>query len=74
MGHIECMGEMTNAHKILFGTPQGKISLGRHRCKWEDNIVCLFVVYLTMPFQYLRLYSINVGGKPAASAQFSTES
>jgi hypothetical protein len=27
-----------------------------------------------MPFQYLRLYSINVGGKPAASAQFSTES
>jgi hypothetical protein len=32
--------------------------------------VCLFVVYLTTLFHYLRLYSVDVGGKPATSAQF----
>jgi hypothetical protein len=30
----------------------------------------LFIVYLTTLFLYLRLFSIDVGGKPAASAQF----
>jgi hypothetical protein len=30
----------------------------------------LFIVYLKILFQYLRPYSVNVGGKPAASAQF----
>jgi hypothetical protein len=34
------------------------------------NSVCLFVVYLTMLFQYLGLYSFDVGGKPAVCAQF----
>jgi hypothetical protein len=32
--------------------------------------VCLFVVYLTTLFQYLRQNSVDVGGKPTASAQF----
>jgi hypothetical protein len=32
--------------------------------------MCLFVVYLTTLFKYLRLYRVDVGGKPAAFAQF----
>jgi hypothetical protein len=32
--------------------------------------ICLFIVYLTTLFQFLRQYSVDVGGKPAASAQF----
>jgi hypothetical protein len=31
------MGEM-NAYNILIGKPEGKIPLGRHRRRWEDNI------------------------------------
>jgi hypothetical protein len=33
-------------------------------------LLLLFIVYLTKIFQYLRQYSAEVGGKPAASAQF----
>jgi len=29
---------MRNAYKILVRKPEGKRPLGRHRCKWEDNI------------------------------------
>jgi hypothetical protein len=29
-----------------------------------------FIVYLTTLFQYIRHYNVDVGGKPAASAQF----
>jgi hypothetical protein len=32
------MGEMRSACKILVGKPEGKRPLGRHRCRWEDNI------------------------------------
>jgi hypothetical protein len=32
------MGKMRNAYKILVGKPEGKIPLGRPRCRWEDNI------------------------------------
>jgi hypothetical protein len=31
-------GEKKNAHRILLGEPEGKIPLGRPRCRWEDNI------------------------------------
>jgi hypothetical protein len=30
--------EVSNAYKILVGKPEGKRSLGRPRCRWEDNI------------------------------------
>jgi hypothetical protein len=33
-------------------------------------IIIIIIVYLTTLFQYLRPYSADVGGKPAASAQF----
>jgi hypothetical protein len=32
------MGAKRNAYKILVGKPEGKIPLGRPRCRWEDNI------------------------------------
>jgi len=32
------MGKMRNAYKILVRKPEWKKPLGRHRCRWEDNI------------------------------------
>jgi hypothetical protein len=32
------MGEMRNAYSILVGKPEGRRPLGRHRCRWEDDI------------------------------------
>ena len=32
------MVEGRNAFKIVTGTPKGKISIGRPRRRWEDNI------------------------------------
>ena len=32
------MEEGRSAFKLLTGTPEGKRSLGRPRCRWEDNI------------------------------------
>jgi hypothetical protein len=29
---------MRNAYKILVGKPEGKVILGRNKCRWEDNI------------------------------------
>ena len=36
--HVARMEEGRSAFKILTGTPAGKISLGRPRRRWEDNI------------------------------------
>jgi hypothetical protein len=36
VGHAENMGEMINAY-ILAGKPEGKITLGRPRRRWENN-------------------------------------
>ena len=33
-----CMGEDRGVHRVLVGKPEGKRSLGRPRCRWEDNI------------------------------------
>jgi hypothetical protein len=32
------MGMISKEYKILFGDPEGRRPLGRHRCRWEDNI------------------------------------
>jgi hypothetical protein len=32
------MGANTNVYRILVGKPEGKISLGRPRRRWVDNI------------------------------------
>jgi hypothetical protein len=36
--HVERMGEMRNAYKILFGKPEGKRPRGRIKRRLEDNI------------------------------------
>ena len=38
MGHVAQMGECRGVYRNLVGKPEGKRPLGRHRCRWEDNI------------------------------------
>jgi len=38
MDHVASMAEMRNACKTVVGKPEGKSPLGRHRCRWEDNV------------------------------------
>ena len=37
-GHVARMEEGRGVHKVLVGNPEEKKSLGRTRCRWEDNI------------------------------------
>jgi hypothetical protein len=37
-GHVARMGERRGVYRVLVGKPEGKRSLGRLRCRWEDNI------------------------------------
>ena len=37
-GHVARMEEDKSAVKIFAGKPTEKRHLGRHRCRWEDNI------------------------------------
>ena len=37
-GHVARMGERRGVYRVLVGKPEGKRSLGRTRCRWEDNI------------------------------------
>jgi len=37
-GHVARMGEDRVVQRLLVGKPEGKRTLGRPRCKWEDNI------------------------------------
>ena len=37
-GHVACMGERRGVYRILVGIPEGNITLGRPRHRWEDNI------------------------------------
>jgi hypothetical protein len=37
-GHVGRMGEERNAYRLLVGKPEGKITLGRPRRRWVDNI------------------------------------
>jgi hypothetical protein len=37
-GHVAFMGEERGVYRVLVARPEGKRSLGRPRCRWEDNI------------------------------------
>jgi hypothetical protein len=37
-GHVARIGEERKLYKVLVGKPQGKRSLGRPRCRWEDGL------------------------------------
>ena len=43
-GHVARMEEGRSPFKILTGKPTKKITLGRPRCKWKDNIRIIFKV------------------------------
>jgi hypothetical protein len=36
--HVARMGEDRGVHMVLVGKPEGKRSLGRPRCRWEESI------------------------------------
>ena len=36
--HVAHMEQSRNACRILLGKPEEKITLGRPRCRWENNI------------------------------------
>jgi len=38
-GHVARMGERRGVYRVLLGKPEGKISLGRPRIRWNDNIM-----------------------------------
>jgi hypothetical protein len=40
-GHVARIGEMRNAYNILSGKTEGKSSLARPMCRWEDIIMDL---------------------------------
>jgi hypothetical protein len=35
---MACMGEGRGVYRVLVGKPKDKRPVGRHRCRWEDNI------------------------------------
>jgi len=35
---VACIGHLKEVHRILVGKPEGNRTLGRPRCRWEDNI------------------------------------
>jgi hypothetical protein len=35
-GHVARLGKNRNASRLLVGKPEGKIPLGRPRCRWVD--------------------------------------
>jgi hypothetical protein len=37
-GHVARMGKGRSVYRVLVGRPERKRPLGRHRCRWEDNI------------------------------------
>jgi hypothetical protein len=39
VGYVTRLGEGRNVYRVLLGEPEGKISLGRPKPRWEDNIM-----------------------------------
>ena len=37
-GHVARMGDKRGAYMVLMGKPEEKRTLGRPRCRWEDDI------------------------------------
>jgi hypothetical protein len=37
-GHVAIMGEGIDVYRVLVGSPEGNIPLGRPRRRWENNI------------------------------------
>jgi hypothetical protein len=50
-GHVACMGEMRNAHKIIVGKPEGNRLHGKRRNRWKD--------YIRMDLREIGLESVD---------------
>ena len=37
VGHVACMKDRRSVYRVLVRKPEGKRSLGRPSCRWEDN-------------------------------------
>ena len=37
-GHVARMGEDIGVHRVLVGTSEGKMPMGRPRRRWDDNV------------------------------------
>jgi hypothetical protein len=37
VGHAARVGERIGMYRVLVGNHEGKRTLGRHRCRWEDS-------------------------------------
>jgi hypothetical protein len=37
-GHVARVREGSNVYRVLLGEPEGKPSVERPRCRWEDGI------------------------------------
>jgi len=37
-GHVASMGERRGIYRVVMWKPEGKISIGRPRRRWEDNM------------------------------------
>jgi len=36
--HVAHVGERRDSYRVLVGKPVGKRTIGKPRCRWEDNI------------------------------------
>jgi hypothetical protein len=56
------MGEMRGAYRVLVRKPEGRISLGRRRRRWEDNIKMDFGEVVWASMDWLVWLRIGTGG------------
>jgi hypothetical protein len=61
-GHVACVEEMRNAHKILTAKPAGKRPLGKLRHRRDDNITRLERCTFWSTLKFLRCSSHHIMG------------
>ena len=60
--HVAKMEEGRSAFNIFTRTPTGKISLGKPRRRWEDNIRWILKKYVSLRRIWLILHRIGING------------
>jgi hypothetical protein len=62
VGHVVRAGENRNAYRILVGKPEGRILLGRPKCRLEDNIKMDFTEIGWDGLVWIARFRIGTGG------------
>jgi hypothetical protein len=62
-GHVARMREKKNAYRLLVGKSEGKISLGRPRRRWVDNIRMDLGEVGWGDVDWIGLAQIGIGGE-----------